>query len=290
MALPPTPRTENTTCWAGELSSHVLRSLLCHNCYPAPVNKDNLSFSWKVSQPNTKNLPNPYAKSGRVVLEIRHKYIISCTLLAWNNNKLDQHKENFQFPFWIDHKSQSQLPSHADQSQSNWVLCVSRTVVLWTVTVQDPTFNVTSAGRTEHLYIQGQILNFKCIASTRDNLFTILSAQRSRRDKLINPRNGQERNTHVLRKYWKYAAASDYRLPTASFSDLRLFYTILSFYPFPNSFQSPQRQTRYLGFLDITSFLWGGGWKIPVLDARRVSDLQLWLTLYFEHRLKLWVI
>ena len=85
--------------------------------------------------------------------------------------------------------------SHADQSHPTE--CCAVLHVLWTVTVQDPTFNVTSAGRTEHLYIQGQILNFKCIASTRDNLFRILSAQRSRRDKLINPRNGQEINTHV---------------------------------------------------------------------------------------------
>ena len=98
--------------------------------------------------------------------------------------------------------------------------------VLWTVTVQDPTFNVTSAGRTEHLYIQGQILNFKCIASTRDNLFRILSAQRSRRDKLINPRNGQELNTHV--------GESIENMPlfqTAYSFILIILYSFLSFYP-----------------------------------------------------------
>ena len=114
--------------------------------------------------------------------------------------------------------------SHADQSHPTE--CCAVLHVLWTVTVQDPTFNVTSAGRTEHLYIQGQILNFKCIASTRDNLFRILSAQRSRRDKLINPRNGQELNTHV--------GESIENMPlfqTAYSFILIILYSFLSFYP-----------------------------------------------------------
>ena len=115
---------------------------------------------------------------------------------------------------------------HPTQTTPSPTECCAVLHVLWTVTVQDPTFNVTSAGRTEHLYIQGQILNFKCIASTRDNLFRILSAQRSRRDKLINPRNGQEINTHVRESIENMPL-----FQTAYSFILIILYSFLSFYP-----------------------------------------------------------
>ena len=131
----------------------------------------------------------------------------------------------YNFHIFLFLHSQCNLPPSIPRRPvpSHWVLCC----VARTVDCNCAGSNVQCYQRgKEHLYIQGQILNFKCIASTRDNLFRILSAQRSRRDKLINPSNGQKLNTHV--------GESIENMPlfqTAYSFILIILYSFLSFYP-----------------------------------------------------------